>query len=85
MHKVASYKWTAKIALLEDAAGMFETNMNSKDMMRLATDAVDVLGEVKEYRAPADGMFKVQDKPWMMIVDWSKQLPDLHRFIWEEE
>ncbi|HBZ77666.1 MAG TPA: hypothetical protein DEO39_03040, partial [Clostridiales bacterium] len=85
MHKVASYKWTAKIALLEDAAGMFETNMNSKDMMRLATDAVDVLGEVKEYRAPADGMFKVQDNPWMMIVDWSKQLPDLHRFIWEEE
>ncbi|MBP5417540.1 MAG: LCP family protein [Clostridiales bacterium] len=85
MHKVASYKWTAKIALLEDSAGMFETNMNSKDMMRLATDAVDVLGEVKEYRAPADGMFKVQDKPWMMIVDWNKQLPDLHRFIWEEE
>ena len=60
-------------------------NMNSMDMMRIALDAVDVLGEVKEYRAPADGMFKVQSNPWMMIIDWDKQLPDLHRFIWEEE
>ena len=85
MHKVAGFKKTAQIALLEDSAGMFETNMNSMDMMRIALDAVDVLGEVKEYRAPADGMFKVQSNPWMMIIDWDKQLPDLHRFIWEEE
>ena len=85
MHKVASYKKTAQIALLEDSAGMFETNMNAMDMMRVALDAVDVLGDVKEYRAPADGMFKVQDNPWMMIVDWDSQLADLHRFIWEEE
>ena len=85
MHKVASYKKTAQIALLEDSAGMFETNMNAMDMMRVALDAVDVLGDVKEYRAPVDGMFKVQDNPWMMIVDWDSQLADLHRFIWEEE
>jgi hypothetical protein len=85
MHKVASYGKLEKIALLEDSAGMFETNMNAMDMMRVAMDAVGVIDDTREYRAPADGMFRVQDNPWMMIVDWDKQLPDLHKFIWEEE
>ena len=84
MHKVASYGKVDQAALLEDSAGMFETNMTAMDIMRVALDAIDVLDNVKEYRAPADGMFRVQDNPWMMIVDWDTQLADLHRFIWEE-
>ncbi len=84
MHKVASYGKVDQAALLEDSAGMFETNMTAMDIMRVALDAIDVLDNVKEYRAPADGMFRVQDNPWMMIVDWDTQLEDLHRFIWEE-
>ena len=84
MKKVASYGKVDQAALLEDSAGMFETNMTAMDIMRVALDAMDVLDNVKEYRAPADGMFRVQDNPWMMIVDWDTQLADLHRFIWEE-
>ncbi len=84
MNKVASYGKLEQIALLEDSAGMFETNMNAMDMMRVALDAMDVLGNVKQYRAPADGMFTVQPDPWIMFVDWDRQLEDLHRFIWEE-
>ena len=85
MNKVASYGKLEKIALLEDSAGMFETNMNAMDIMRVAMDAIDVIDDTREYRAPADGMFRVQDNPWMMIVDWDQQLKDLHKFIWEEE
>ncbi|MBO7565303.1 MAG: LCP family protein [Clostridiales bacterium] len=84
MNKVASYGRLEQTALLEDSAGMFETNMNAMDMMRVAISAMEVLGNVREYRAPSDGMFRVQENPWMMIVDWDAQLKDLHRFIWEE-
>ena len=82
--KVADYGRVDQAALLEDSAGMFETNMTAMDIMRVALDTIDVLDNVKEYRAPADGMFHVQDNPWMMIVDWDTQLADLHRFIWGE-
>ena len=54
------------------------------DMMRLTLSAIEVLDEVQEYRAPADGMFRVQEDPWIMLVDWDSQLEDLHQFIWEE-
>lgn len=84
MNKVAGFGRLEQVALIEDSAGMFETNMNAMDMMRLALAATDVLDEVKEYRAPADGTFYVQDNPWMMIVDWDKQLTALHEFIWED-
>ena len=85
INKVASYGRLEQTALLEDSAGMFETNMNAMDMMRIAISAMEVLDEVKQYRAPADGMFTVQEDPWIMHVDWDRQLEDLHRFIWEEE
>ncbi len=85
INKVASLGRLEQTALLEDAAGMFETNMNAMDMMRIAISTIEVLDEVKQYRAPSDGMFTVQEDPWIMLVDWEKQLEDLHRFIWEEE
>ena len=84
MNKVAGFGRLEQAALIEDSAGMFETNMNAMDMMRVALAATEVLGDVKEYRAPADGMFYVQEDPWIMFVDWDKQLADLHQFIWEE-
>lgn len=84
MKKVAGLGKLEQAALLEDSAGMFETNMNAMDMMRLTLSAIEVLDEVREYRAPADGMFRVQEDPWIMLVDWDSQLEDLHQFIWEE-
>ncbi len=80
--KVSEFGRLEQVALLEDSAGVFETNMNAMDMMRIALAATDVLGSVEQYRVPCDGMFTVQQNPWMMYVDWDKQLPDLSRFIW---
>ncbi|MBO4928645.1 MAG: LCP family protein [Clostridiales bacterium] len=85
INKVASLGRLEQTALLEDSAGMFETNMTAMDMMRVAIAAMDVLGDVKQYRAPADGMFTVQEDPWIMLVDWDQQLADLHGFIWEDQ
>ena len=82
MHKVKDeFDFFEQAAILEDSAGMFETNLTASGIMSVALDALDALGNVKEYRAPADGMFTVQQNPWMMLVDWDK----LHGFIWEEE
>ncbi|MBP5493100.1 MAG: LCP family protein [Clostridiales bacterium] len=80
--KVASLGRLEQTALLEDSAGMFETNMNAMDMMRVALSAIEVIDTIEEYRAPCDGMFTVQQNPWMMIVDWDAQLADFHKFIW---
>ena len=77
MQKVGDLGRLEQTALLEDAAGMFETNMNMLDMMRIALSAIEVLGTIDEYRAPADGMFTVQQDPWIMFVDWDAQLADL--------
>ncbi|MBR6254604.1 MAG: LCP family protein [Clostridiales bacterium] len=86
MHKVKDeFDFFEQAAILEDSAGMFETNLTASGIMSVALDALDALGNVKEYRAPADGMFTVQQNPWMMLVDWDKQLKELHGFIWEEE
>jgi len=82
--KVGDLGRLEQTALLEDSIGMFETNMNALDMMRIALSAVEVLGTVDEYRAPCDGMFTVQQDPWIMFVDWDAQIPDLHEFIWGE-
>lgn len=82
--KVGEMGRLEQTALLEDSMGMFETNMNALDMMRIALAAIEVLGNVEEYRAPCDGMFTVQQDPWIMFVDWDQQIPDLHQFIWEE-
>lgn len=84
MQKVANMGRLDQMALLEDSAGMFETNMTSVDLMRVGLDAVDLLGTMKEYRVPVDGMYTVQSNPWMMLVDWERQLDELHAFIWEE-
>ncbi len=84
MTKVAAMDSLDQLALLEDLAGMFETNMQSSDLMRVGLAGVSLIGNMSEYRVPADGMFYTQDSPWMMVLDWEKQLPALHEYIWGE-
>lgn len=72
------------MSLVEDMAGMFETNMTSIDLIRVGSSILDILDNRTEYRVPADGLFTVQQNPWMMIVDWNRQIPELHQFIWGE-
>lgn len=84
MTKVSSYSTLQQMSLVEDMAGMFETNMTSIDLIRVGSSVLDILDNRTEYRVPADGLFTVQQNPWMMIVDWNRQIPELHQFIWGE-
>lgn len=84
MTKISSYSKLQQMTLVEDMAGMFETNMTSVDLIRVGSSVLEILNNRTEYRMPADGMFTVQQNPWMMIVDWNKQIPELHQFIWGE-
>jgi len=82
MKKVAAQNKLRQIAILEDAAGMFETNMTQADLLRLGTAGVSLIGNIVQYRIPDDGLFTIQDNPWMMLIDWEKQVPKLHEYIW---
>ena len=84
MTKVTSMGTIDQLSVFEDMAGMFETNMQSDDLLRLGMTGSGLVGNMSEYRVPADGMFYSQPDPWMMILDWEKQIPELHQFIWGE-
>ncbi len=71
-----------QLGLIEDSAGMFETNMQSLDLTRVGLNAVAGAGNIQEYRVPEDNLYSVQQNPWMMILDWDSQLELLHDFIW---
>lgn len=73
-----------QLAMIEDSAGMFETNMQQLDLARVGFNGVGGADNISEYRVPADNMYSVQPDPWMMVVDWDQQLPELHAFIWGE-
>ncbi|MBN1891692.1 MAG: LCP family protein [Clostridiales bacterium] len=85
MKKVSAMGSLDQLAVLEELAGMFETNMKSNDLMRIGVSGVGLVGTMNEYRVPADGMYYTQPSPWMMILDWEKQIPALHEFIWGDE
>lgn len=80
--KVSGLNSFTQLALLEDSAGMFETNMQSMDMLRIGLNGAAGANDIAEYRVPEDDLYSVQSNPWMMIVDMDSQLPALHEFIW---
>lgn len=84
MNKVAKLGTSQQLATLEDLAGMFETNMNSVDLFRVGSSGVELVKKMSEYRVPADGLYTVQQNPWMMVVDWENQINALHEYIWGE-
>lgn len=84
MNKVAKLGTSKQLAVLEDIAGLFETNMNSVDLFRVGTAGTDLIKKMSEYRVPADGLYTVQQNPWMMVVDWENQITALHEYIWGE-
>lgn len=84
MQKVARLDKAKQLAMLEDLAGLFETNMNSIDLIRVGTSGTDLIKNITEYRVPQDGLYSVQQNPWMMVVDWENQLAALHEYIWGE-
>jgi len=84
MNKLASLGTSKQLAVLEDIAGLFETNMTSFDLIRVGTSGTELIKKVSEYRLPEDGMYTVQQNPWMMVIDWENQLAALHEYVWGE-
>lgn len=82
MKKLASQNVLKQLAFLESSAGMFETNMTQADLLRVGTASLSLVGQIVEYRIPDDGLYTVQENPWMMIIDWEAQLPKLQEYIW---
>ena len=73
---------TTLLSFANSGLSTFETNMRNADMIRIGLNGLPVASKLVEYRLPQDGFFTVQPNPWMMIVDWDRQLPVLHDFIW---
>ncbi|MBR3342239.1 MAG: LCP family protein [Clostridiales bacterium] len=84
MKKVSGMSYASKLQLLNDSAGVFETNMKSVDIMRVAFDCFECLDNLEEKRIPEDGLFTVQNDPWMMNIDFATQKQFLNDFIWGE-
>ena len=73
---------TSMLSLMNSGLSVFETNMRNTDMIRVGLNALPEAKQIYEYRVPEDGFYTVQPNPWMMVVDWDKQNPALHDFIW---
>ena len=84
MTKVNDMSYGRKLQLLNDSAGVFETNMNTADIMRVALCCFDCLDNREEYRFPEDGTYTVQNDPWMMLVDFDEQKRRINDYIWGE-
>lgn len=84
MNKVNGMSYAGKLQLLNDSAGVFETNMQSVDIMRVALNCFDCLDSLEEHRIPEDGLYSVQQDPWMMIIDFDTQKQRLNEYIWGE-
>lgn len=87
MNLITQFKSAAlpkKISFLDESLGHFETNLGRSDLMRIGLDAMQSLAEMREYKVPADGMYQTDPENWNMRLDWARQLPALHAFIWGE-
>lgn len=81
INKITTLNRLQQLAVIEDSAGMFETNMQTLDLARIGANGVSA-GSIDEYRVPEDNLYRVQENPWMMIVDMDQQIPLLHQYIW---
>lgn len=84
MGKVRGMSYAQKLQLLNDSAGVFETNMRSVDIMRVAVDCFECMDNLEEHRIPEDGLYEVQNNPWMMKIDFATQKQRLIDYIWGE-
>ncbi len=84
MTKVNGMSYGQKLQLLNDSAGVFETNMNTADIMRVALNCFACLDNREEYRFPEDGTYTIQNDPWMMLVDFDEQKQRINDYIWGE-
>lgn len=82
LRQVSKARLATLLNLANGGLSAFETNMSSTDMIRIGLNAVPLTEQILEYRIPEDGLYTVNPDPWMMVVDWDKQVAILHQFIW---
>ena len=70
-----------KVATATEALGHVETNVTRAGLLKLGLGNLDTLGSTDQYKVPADGMYRTNEQNWNMILDWDRQLPALHGFI----
>ena len=85
IEKVSAQGTWMQMTILKECAGMFETNMTQNELLGVGTQGVQMADDIRQFRAPEDGMFTVQEEPWMEIVDWTRQIPSLHEYIWGDD
>lgn len=85
MSLIDQYAETGIIGLISLAGSdlsAFETNMRPLDLLRVSLNGLPRAGDIFQYQVPQEGMYRVNQNPWMMIVDLEIQIPALHDFIW---
>ncbi|MHB1484787.1 MAG: LCP family protein [Saccharofermentanales bacterium] len=71
-----------KMTVFNESFRSFETNMSKNEMLFLAFDALLSMKNIYQYRVPENGMFTTNSTNYQIIIDFSKQNPALHDFIW---
>ncbi|MHB1452552.1 MAG: LCP family protein [Saccharofermentanales bacterium] len=71
-----------KMAVLDETTKSFESNIAKDDMIFLAINAFSSMKNISQYRIPVDGMYTTNTVNWQIIIDYEKQLPALHAYIW---
>jgi len=71
-----------KMKTFEAALQTFETNMTKSDMLFLSFDVLSAMKNIQQYRVPENGMYTTNLSNYQLVIDFAKQLPALHQFIW---
>jgi polyisoprenyl-teichoic acid--peptidoglycan teichoic acid transferase len=74
-----------KMAVFEEGSKSFETNVLRSEMIFLAFDLLQSMRNIQQYRVPEYGMFTSNTINYQLSINYSLQLPALHRFIWGNE
>lgn len=82
--KISSKQPLSALKMAVQGLRCTETNLSNGDLFRIGQAALPLTRKILQYRVPEEGLYTVIDNPWMMVVDWNKQKPALHYFIWEK-
>lgn len=83
IRKVAGMNVLEQVRVGEALLSGVVTNINRLSMLEAGMTVLGGLHDIEQYRIPGDGFYETNTSNWNMIVDWNKQLPAFHEFIWE--
>jgi len=71
-----------KLAVFEETARAFNTNIKKQEMIYMAFDVLYGMRDIRQYTVPERGMFTSNTYNYQLAIDHSRQNPMLHSFIW---